>query len=49
MKDHLKIILWDGSLPRWRVAMEAASELMGAGHAFEAGIRTAIEEDYKPN
>ncbi len=48
-EDYLKIVLWNGSWPRWRLAMEAASELMGVGHAFEAGVKTAIQEDHKPN
>ncbi len=29
--------------------MEAASELMGVGAAFEAGVQTAMTEDVKVN
>ncbi len=51
MKEGLlnKIIKWDGSWPRWRLVMEAASHLMGVGDAFEAGTKAARDEDYKPS
>ncbi len=47
MKEGLlnKVIKWDGSWPRWRLAMEAASHLMGIGDAFEAGVEAARNEN----